>query len=144
MKKFTIVTLGLALITTPIQQLEACTSPNVEEKAIFKCLTGCDYDTVIPVWTCSASSGNYKLHVAVTAAGSGGTFAVILRDLTPHPDEEILSEFFTATGNCTSGDFIVALVNGHQYELTVDGFSGIGCTVGDHAWAKMCYTCPGS
>ncbi|MCL4305851.1 hypothetical protein KJZ99_08035 [bacterium] len=145
MKKSLYVLMPLIMATTllTIRQLNACTAPTVsEQKASFTCDGNCRFDAIEAFWTCTANSGSYKVHVGVSEAGAGGTFVVKLWDTTPHPDNEILSQTFSATGNCASGDFSVNLINGHEYRLYVDGASGIGCNEGEQAWAKMCYTCP--
>lgn len=146
MKKLLMIVIGLAQIIAPIKQLEACTSPNVgEKKANLHRANGWQYTQPLrPVWTCTASSGSYKIHVGVTAAGSGGGgfYVVQLDDLTE--DETVLQQSFSATGNCPNGDFTVDLVNGHEYELMVDLISGGGTSDGEQAWAKMCYQCQGS
>lgn len=144
MKRLLNFAIALALIITPIKQLEACTSPNVgEKKANLHRANGWQYTQPLrPVWTCTASSGSYKIHVGVTSAGAGGTYVFELYDRTDNG--QVLQRSFTTTGNCGSGDFTVSLVNGHEYELMVDLLSGGGTSDGEQAWVKMCYSCQGS
>lgn len=147
MKRCMVLFIGLSVITSPVKQLNACTSPNVGEKrANLWRSNGWEYtQPSTPSWTCTASSGTYKIHVGVTAAGSGGgaTYVVNLYDHTIGGGA-VYQNWFSATGNCPNGDFTVELVNGHEYELNVDLLGGGGTADGEQAWAKMCYICQGS
>lgn len=144
MKTLLIVIIGLTMIMSPVKQLDACTAPPYytgEKRANLTCSAGCQFSEYRPTWTCTASTGTYKILVGIGSAGTNGTFVVTVEDLTT--SQQRLQQPFTASGVCSVGSFEVELINGHEYELWVDA-SSTGCSVGEHCWAKMCYNCQGS
>ncbi len=135
--------IGVTLLSTPVKQLDACTAPTITEKRVsFSFLANCvvDQNVFRKIWTCTATSGTYKIRVGVTSYGQGGEYVVECYDRTL--GQSVGSGSFTSSGtNCAAGDFTATLTNGNEYELWIDAFSTDGCEIGEHAWAKMCYTC---
>jgi hypothetical protein len=141
--KTILILLAMVLLVSEFDT-RACPNTAGEKRASFGAVPGNDWYDIDAKFICQQSTGNYKLQVGISSAGEGGTYAVLVWDLTEFGDPQIYSAFFDETSAC-SGDHWVSLTNGHEYKIEVE----LSCcngyqNVGEHAWAKMCHNCTGS